>query len=106
MKIYKNIDADISRQIDRNEFQDLAVRVLNLNLSPTALNQKYDEIDEDKNGMLSMKEFIKYFLGVLQENDNKSNDEYKKFGMNPAMENENSIETALLMYESANSLKR
>ena len=53
-----------------------------------------------------MKEFIKYFLGVLQENDNKSHDEYNKFGMNPAMENENSIETALLMYESANSLKR
>ena len=53
-----------------------------------------------------MKEFINYFLGVLQENDNKCNYEYKKFGMDPAMENENSIETALLMYESANSLKR
>lgn len=42
---------------------------LNLPESYESVKKKFDEIDVNKDGKLSTKEFIDYFLGQLQEND-------------------------------------
>jgi len=45
------------------------VNKLNLPESYESVKKKFDEIDVNKDGKLSTKEFIDYFLGQLQEND-------------------------------------
>lgn len=104
-KIYRAIDQDVNRQIDRREFQDLAANTLNLNLSPSSMDEKFDEIDKDKNGKLSMKEFIDYFLETTQENEKKFKEEYGNFGMQPPGVGDSNFENAILLYETMSKVK-
>ena len=47
----------------------ISVNKLNLPGSYESVKKKFDEIDVNKDGKLSTKEFIDYFLEELQENE-------------------------------------
>lgn len=102
LKIYKASDKDMNRQMALSEFYDLAVNKLNLNANFRDVKTKFEEIDVNKDGRLSTKEFIDYFLLQLQENENKFKEEYRKFGMKIPEGGQHSFENALLMYEIMN----
>ncbi|XP_023332299.1 uncharacterized protein LOC111704317 [Eurytemora carolleeae] len=99
LKIYRATDRDMNRQMSIAEFYNLAVNKLNLPESYESVKKKFDEIDVNKDGKLSTKEFIDYFLGQLQENDKQFKEEYNKFGLKIPEGGTNTFENALLLYE-------
>jgi len=99
LKIYKQSDLNMNRQMTLQEFYDLAVNKLSLNETFAEVKKKFERIDVNGDGTLSTKEFIDYFLTELQEHDNKFKNEYQKFGMKQPEGGENAFEDALLMYE-------
>ena len=103
LKIFKTVDKNSDRQMGLSEFQHLAINKLNLNQSMEAIEKKFNEIDVDKNGKLSTREFIDYFLSELQDEEKQFKDEYAKFGSNCT--SMNSFEHALLLYETMDGMK-
>jgi len=99
LKIYKATDRDMNRQMNLTEFHDLAVNKLNLNETIEGVKKKFEEIDTNKDGKLSTKEFIDYFLSALQEQDSTFKKEYLKFGIKMPESGQNHFENALLLYE-------
>ena len=83
----------------------ISANTLNLNLSPSAMDEKFEEIDKDKNGKLSMKEFIDYFLETTQENEKKFKEEYGNFGMQPPGVGDSNFENAILLCETMSKVK-
>ena len=106
LKIFEAVDKNSDRQMGLSEFQELAISKLNLNQSMEAIEKKFNEIDVDKNGKLSTREFIDYFLNELQGNEKRFKDEYSKFGYQSNLDNNmNSFEHALLLYETMDGMK-
>ena len=103
LKIFKTVDKNMDRQMGLTEFQNLAINKLNLNESMESIKEKFNAIDVDKNGKLSTREFIEYFLAELQEEEKEFKDEYAKFGSH--MTNLHSFEHALLLYETMEGMK-
>ena len=103
IKIFKTVDKNMDRQMELPEFQDLAINKLNLNESRESIKQKFDEIDVDKNGKLSTREFIEYFLSQLQDEEKRFKEEYSKFGIK--MTDCKNFEHALLLYETMDGMK-
>jgi len=103
LKIFKTVDKNMDRQMGLPEFQNLAINKLNLNESMESIKEKFNAIDVDKNGKLSTREFIEYFLAELQEKEKEFKDEYAKFGSH--MTNLHSFEHALLLYETMEGMK-
>jgi len=103
LKIYKATDRDMNRQMNLTEFHDLAVNKLNLPGDFQGVKDKFDSIDVNKDGKLSTKEFIDYFLSELQDHESKFKEEYRKFGIQQmpeyGMNATNGFENALLLYE-------
>jgi len=99
LKIYKATDRDMNRQMNLTEFHDLAVNKLNLTETIEGVKKKFEEIDTNKDGKLSTKEFIDYFLSALQEQDSVFKKEYLKFGIKMPESGQNHFENALLLYE-------
>lgn len=81
----------------------MAINTLNLNQNVKDIEEKFKEIDKDKNGKLSTSEFVDYFLNELAKNEKKFKDEYEKFGLED--NSSRNFEQALLMYESLDGLK-
>eukprot|EP00092_Neocalanus_flemingeri_P017390 GFUD01018810.1.p1 GENE.GFUD01018810.1~~GFUD01018810.1.p1 ORF type:complete len:603 (-),score=205.48 GFUD01018810.1:142-1752(-) len=103
IKVFKTVDKNMDRQMGLTEFQNLAKTKLNLNTSMESIKKKFDEIDVDKNGKLSTREFIEYFLSQLQDEEKKFKEEFSKFGIKN--QNCNNFEHALLLYETMDGMK-
>ena len=92
----------MNRELTLTEFQNLAINILNLNNSLAEVEQKFHEIDKDKNGKLSTREFVDYFLTDLANNEERFKEDYLNFGLNT---DRNSFEHGLLLYEAMDGLK-
>jgi len=102
IKIFRAVDKNMDRELGLAEFQSLAINKLNLNQSLAEVKEKFNDIDKDKNGKLSTREFVDYFLQELSDNEEKFKEEYDEFGLEN--NNFNSFEHALLLYESMDGL--
>lgn len=91
------------RELGLAEFQSLAINKLNLNQTMAEVEEKFHEIDKNKNGKLSTREFVDYFLQELSDGEQKFKEEYNTFDL----ENQNykSFEHALLLFETMEGLK-
>jgi len=103
LKIFKTVDKNTDRQMGLAEFQNLAINKLNLNQSMEEIKKKFDEIDVDKNGNLSTREFIEYFLAELQYKEKQFKEEFSKFGLKT--KDSSDFEHSLLMYETMDGMK-
>ena len=90
------------RELTLTEFQRMAINILNLNNTLAEVEQKFHEIDKDKNGKLSTREFVDYFLTDLADNEEKFKEDYLNFGLDT---DRNSFEHGLLLYEAMDGLK-
>ena len=103
LKLYKASDRNMDRKMGLAEFQYLALNILNLNVTPESLKEKFDKIDVNKDGELSTREFIDYFLEEIQEEEKEFKEEFAKYGSH--MTNLHSMEHALLLFETMEGSK-
>ena len=90
------------RELTLTEFQSMAINILNLNNTLAEVEQKFHEIDKDKNGKLSTREFVDYFLTDLADNEERFKEDYLNFGLDTER---NSFEHGLLLFEAMDGLK-
>ena len=63
-KIFDQFDKNNSGTIDRKELHSLSI-ALNNPLSPAELQDFFKAIDKDNSGLITWREFINYWCGVL-----------------------------------------
>jgi Ca2+-binding EF-hand superfamily protein len=70
-QIYKDIDSDGDTRVDFQEFRKIFVR-MNLNIELKGLKQLFDEIDNNRSGVITYTEFLSYVNLAKKENDRVS----------------------------------
>ena len=98
IQIFRAVDKNMDRELGLDEFTNLCLNILNLNKTADELKEKFEMIDENKNGQLSTREFINYFMEEMQENEDKFKDEYESHGLDYSAQN--NFEHSFLLYET------
>jgi len=98
VQIFRAVDKNVDRELGLEEFTNLSLNILNLNKTSDEIKEKFETIDKDKNGKLSTREFIDYFLEAVQENEEQFKDEYDSNGLEYSTQN--NFENSLLLYET------
>jgi len=98
VQIFRAVDRNMDRELGLEEFTNLSLNILNLNMTADEVKEKFSKVDKDKNGKLSTREFVDYFLEEIQENEEKFKDEYEDSGLDYSAQN--NFEHSLLLYET------
>jgi Ca2+-binding EF-hand superfamily protein len=67
-QIYNDIDTDGDTRVDFQEFRKMFLK-MNLNIEVKALKQLFDEIDNNRSGIITYSEFLSYVNLAKKEND-------------------------------------